>query len=331
MVMLKTAISSSGKRWRICGIGRRFKPQTMQSEARSCLTFENFRSIDDKATLYLKLWNSPGTFFIFLVSKHSALFDLQAQLIKFRVSLEYLFHKYGTNLKFDGYARVTISYQPQRLQSIEASRLRKLMTEDLISMHMELRESYGLKKSGCPQWMRWEKLELLQGLRASQLVYMNSGGWWLFRKATFASTELEALGCSPDESILQKFWKLCERQLNIPEDCQYEGIGDELIIILKSAIKEVVACALNKLKNLIRLYELHLSRQISIESLLNDLAVTFKNFSTIDDEHSALFQLLESFLTTKSSEGLRASQLACRVVLFLQTSTELEALGYSPD
>ncbi|KAH0655391.1 hypothetical protein KY285_030273 [Solanum tuberosum] len=39
---------------------------------------------------------------------------------------------------------------------------------------------------------------------------------WLFRKATLASTELEALGYSPDESILQKFWKICERQLNIP-------------------------------------------------------------------------------------------------------------------
>jgi len=26
--------SSSGKRWKICGLGRRFKPHTMQSEAR---------------------------------------------------------------------------------------------------------------------------------------------------------------------------------------------------------------------------------------------------------------------------------------------------------
>ncbi|KAG5606105.1 hypothetical protein H5410_027597 [Solanum commersonii] len=27
-------LSSSGKRWRICGLGRRFKPYTMQREAR---------------------------------------------------------------------------------------------------------------------------------------------------------------------------------------------------------------------------------------------------------------------------------------------------------
>ncbi|KAH0669572.1 hypothetical protein KY285_023733 [Solanum tuberosum] len=156
-----------------------------------------------------------------------------------------------------------------------------------------------------------------------------------------------------------------------------KGIEDELIIIVKSVIKEVVACALNKLKvtvclidacwlnvqflllhdgddeyslllNLIRLYELQLSRQISIESLLNDPAVTSKTFRTIDDEvfgflmhvcwlhsiiisriartfleqfissfiskHSALFELLKSFLTTKSLEGLRANQLACCVI-----------------
>ncbi|WMV58803.1 hypothetical protein MTR67_052188, partial [Solanum verrucosum] len=46
-------------------------PEMRQNE-----TFENFRSIDDKATLYLRLWNSPGTIFIFLISKRSALLDL---------------------------------------------------------------------------------------------------------------------------------------------------------------------------------------------------------------------------------------------------------------
>jgi len=36
-------------------------------------------------------------------------------------------------------------------------------------------------------------------------------------------------------------------------------------------------------------------------------------FIFLISKRSALFDLLESFLTTKSSEGLRASQLACRV------------------
>ncbi|KAH0771900.1 hypothetical protein KY290_015881 [Solanum tuberosum] len=37
--------SSSGKRWRICGLGRRFKPHTMQSEARSYFPTQNPRQL----------------------------------------------------------------------------------------------------------------------------------------------------------------------------------------------------------------------------------------------------------------------------------------------
>ncbi|KAL3374171.1 hypothetical protein AABB24_005901 [Solanum stoloniferum] len=61
-----------------------------------------------------------------------------------------------------------------------ASRLGKLMMEDLISMHMELRQFYGPEESGCPQWMTWEKLELLP--RALKDIVLGSertelGGW----------------------------------------------------------------------------------------------------------------------------------------------------------
>ena len=61
-----------------------------------------------------------------------------------------------------------------------ASRLGKLMVEDLISMHMELRQFYGPEESGCPQWMTWEKLELLP--RALKDIVLGSdrtelGGW----------------------------------------------------------------------------------------------------------------------------------------------------------
>ncbi|WMV58809.1 hypothetical protein MTR67_052194, partial [Solanum verrucosum] len=58
-------------------------------------------------------------------------------------------------------------------------------------------------------------------------------------------------------------------------------------------------------------------------------------FIFLISKRSALFDLLESFLTTKYPEGLRASQLACRWWLFrkatLASSTELEALVYSSD
>ncbi|WMV58805.1 hypothetical protein MTR67_052190 [Solanum verrucosum] len=41
-------------------------------------------------------------------------------------------------------------------------------------------------------------------------------------------------------------------------------------------------------------------------------------FIFLISKRSALFDLLESFLTTKSPEGLRASQLACRATLYLK-------------
>lgn len=61
-----------------------------------------------------------------------------------------------------------------------ASRLGKLMMEDLVSMHMELRQFYGPEESGCPEWMTWEKLELLP--RALKDIILGSegtelGGW----------------------------------------------------------------------------------------------------------------------------------------------------------
>lgn len=49
----------------------------------------------------------------------------------------------------------------------------------------------------------------------SQVCTILAEMWCLFRQTNFASTKLECLGYSPDESTLQKFWKLCEQQLNI--------------------------------------------------------------------------------------------------------------------
>ncbi|KAH0729974.1 hypothetical protein KY289_001162 [Solanum tuberosum] len=43
-------------------------------------------------------------------------------------------------------------------------------------------------------------------------------------------------------------------------------------------------------------------------------------FIFLISKRSALFGLLESFLTTKSPEGLRSSQLACRKVVDIQES-----------
>lgn len=45
--------------------------------------------------------------------------------------------------------------------------------------------------------------------------------WFLFRRTNYSSTKLERLGYCPDKSILQKFWKLCEQQLNISGDSTF--------------------------------------------------------------------------------------------------------------
>ncbi|XVF24402.1 hypothetical protein REPUB_Repub13aG0124700 [Reevesia pubescens] len=41
------------------------------------------------------------------------------------------------------------------------ARVGQLLMEDLVSMHMELRQFYGPEDSCFPQWMRWEELEVL--------------------------------------------------------------------------------------------------------------------------------------------------------------------------
>ena len=39
--------------------------------------------------------------------------------------------------------------------------------------------------------------------------------WCLFKKSKCSSTRLESLGYLPQVDMVQKFWKLCEQQLNI--------------------------------------------------------------------------------------------------------------------
>ncbi|KAH0677681.1 hypothetical protein KY285_025482 [Solanum tuberosum] len=122
-----------------------------------------------------------------------------------------------------------------------------------------------------------------------------------------------------DELIINMSAKSSFRILNLLSFCcgelqdfvlnKSKGIEDELIIKLKSAIIEVADGdgddEYSLLVDLNRLYELQLSRQISIESLHKDLAEILKNFRSIDDENNG--------------GCFRKATLA---------STELEALGF---
>ncbi|KAK9138763.1 hypothetical protein Sjap_009357 [Stephania japonica] len=60
------------------------------------------------------------------------------------------------------------------------AQLGKLMMEDLVSMHMNVKQNYGPADSGLPQWMKWEALESLH-LEVRNIVMGNDGaqlgGW----------------------------------------------------------------------------------------------------------------------------------------------------------
>ncbi|KAH0776512.1 hypothetical protein KY290_007923 [Solanum tuberosum] len=399
---------------------------------------------DLAATLYLKLWNNPGTIFIFLITKCSALFDLLESFL--------------TTKSSEG---LRASQLACRIYAMEAAS--RLMMDALISMHMELRRSYGLEESGCPQWIRWDKLEL--GSERTQL-----GGWLSYgietypvkavlekivpasdNKKNITPQHKRSVGqihpdyllvlfsgrgaifseqsdyfhvpwnidgncvCSVGTSFKADVFEISKRDItismmrNYPQlphkfmsdkakihhlleiivhmnlerdslkrqdqnftsavllkkkafkhgvkealrsrvkalnfcatvSCgelqdfalnKFKGIEDELVIKLKSALKEVAVIGF-------LLLNMHLHICYCLHSIINSGSVLEQSISSFISKRSALFELLEFFLTTKSPEGLRASQLACCVIseqwwLFRKAtfaSTELEALGYSPD
>lgn len=49
-----------------------------------------------------------------------------------------------------------------KIYATEATaRLGQLMLEDLVKMHNEIRQFYGPEESTCPEWMKWDEIELL--------------------------------------------------------------------------------------------------------------------------------------------------------------------------
>ncbi|KAK1561092.1 hypothetical protein Q3G72_034335 [Acer saccharum] len=53
--------------------------------------------------------------------------------------------------------------------------------------------------------------------------------WCLFRMTNFSSTKIEKIGYCPDAHVLQKFWKLCEQQLNISDETEDEDVNKEYV------------------------------------------------------------------------------------------------------
>ncbi|XP_031122342.1 sister-chromatid cohesion protein 3 [Ipomoea triloba] len=68
--------------------------------------------------------------------------------------------------------------------------------------------------------------------------------WCLFKKANFASTELETLGYLPDNSILQKFWHVCEKQLHMSDETEDDDTNREYV---EETNRDAVIIAASKL------------------------------------------------------------------------------------
>ncbi|XP_047941271.1 sister-chromatid cohesion protein 3 isoform X1 [Salvia hispanica] len=60
----------------------------------------------------------------------------------------------------------------------------------------------------------------------TQLAYWVCGiladTWCLFKRAKFSMTKLEILGYSPDVTVIEKYWRMCEQLLDVSDDAEDE-------------------------------------------------------------------------------------------------------------
>ncbi|KAL6564273.1 peptidyl-prolyl cis-trans isomerase precursor [Orobanche minor] len=119
---------------------------------------------------------------------------------------------------------------------------------------------------------------------------------------------------------------------------QVKELEDELIVKLKSAIKDVMngGDEYSLLVNLKRLYELQLSRKVTLENLFQDLVRILRSFRNIDDEVVA-FLLLNMFLhvswclqSVLSSESVSEASLSSLVEKRDALFEELEYFLHNP-
>ncbi|KAM3292672.1 hypothetical protein ACQJBY_036404 [Aegilops geniculata] len=64
---------------------------------------------------------------------------------------------------------------------------------------------------------------------SSRVCTITAEMWCLFKKSKYSSTKLKNLGYLPQLEYVQKFWKLCEQQLNISDDTEDEDANEEYI------------------------------------------------------------------------------------------------------
>ncbi|KAF5175680.1 Cohesin subunit sa-3 [Thalictrum thalictroides] len=68
-----------------------------------------------------------------------------------------------------------------------------------------------------------------RSLLASRVCVILSESWVLFRDSKYSATKFARLGFCPDTPTLMKFWKLCEKQLQVSDETEDEAADDEYI------------------------------------------------------------------------------------------------------
>ncbi|KAG2563877.1 hypothetical protein PVAP13_8KG371000 [Panicum virgatum] len=126
--------------------------------------------------------------------------------------------------------------------------------------------------------------------------------WCLFKKSKYSSTRLESLGYLPQVDMVQKFWKLCEQQLNISdEDANEEYIEDtNRDAVMIAAAKLVLADTIPKDYLGPEIVSHYASHGASTTEIIKHLITSLKKNADFDMGalfYEALRRLYERYMT----------------------------------
>ncbi|CAL1403339.1 unnamed protein product [Linum trigynum] len=130
--------------------------------------------------------------------------------------------------------------------------------------------------------------------------------WCLFRHRNFSLSQLESLGYCPSTSVLQGFWKLCEKQLNVGDEAE-----DENKEYVEETNRDAIMIAAAKLVATDTVSKDYLSPQIISHFVMHDTSITdiVKHLITVikkrDDDIPTIF--LEAL---KAAYGRHMSDLS---------------------
>ncbi|KAG2563871.1 hypothetical protein PVAP13_8KG371000 [Panicum virgatum] len=130
--------------------------------------------------------------------------------------------------------------------------------------------------------------------------------WCLFKKSKYSSTRLESLGYLPQVDMVQKFWKLCEQQLNISDETEDEDANEEYIedtnrdAVMIAAAKLVLADTIPKDYLGPEIVSHYASHGASTTEIIKHLITSLKKNADFDMGalfYEALRRLYERYMT----------------------------------